>query len=191
MVSIKTIAIIGALIAGASLFLGAGGASGVGTKIGAFFGGGFKDFSSSISSAFTSGLTGGIINPSTAAATDNGIIGPDPRTGTEAFDPIGNLVGNFTGLQNILDSLNNFFTGGAKQTASGFSAPAFNDQQSIRDFNLIQLQQASLGRPINVSRSVAATRESGGEVFTVITNGRERTFATAATAASFAERISR
>jgi len=33
-----------------------------------------------------------------------------PATQTGAFDPFGNLLGNFTGLQNILNTLNNLFT---------------------------------------------------------------------------------
>jgi len=182
MVSFKTVAVLGVIIAAGGLFIGAGGTSGIGEKIRGIFSPAFSLFGNQ---------TGGTTNDQTAAV-DNGIIGPDPRTGTEAFDPIGNLLGNFQGLQNILDSINNFFTGGGKAPpVPDFSAPAFNDQQSVRDFNLIRLTQSTLNRPINVSRSVAATRELGGQVFTVITGGRERTFATEATAQSFAERISR
>jgi len=111
MVSIKTVLTLGAIGVGVALFFGAGGFKGVGTKIGGFFGSGFSDFSKSISSSFTGGLFGGATNANTGGVNDTGIIGPPPRTGTEEFDPFGNLLGNFKGLQNILDSLNNFFTG--------------------------------------------------------------------------------
>jgi len=138
MVSIKTVLTLGAIGVGAALFFGAGGFKGVGTKIGGFFGQGFGDFSSSLSSAFTGGLFGGNTNPVIEAnALDTGTIGPGPRTGTEDFDPFGNLFGSFKGIQNILDSLNNFFTGqkftniGGKvfqvqtspQTGQGISTP--------------------------------------------------------------------
>jgi len=52
MVSIQTIGIIGVIIAAAALFIGAGGASGVGRLIGGAVGGGARDFSSSITGAF-------------------------------------------------------------------------------------------------------------------------------------------
>jgi len=179
MVSFKTVAVLGVIIAAGGLFIGSGGFTGLGQKIKGIFQPNFSLFPESIPAP--------VPRP-----RDNGIIGPDPRTGTEEFDPLGNLFGNFQGLQNILDSINNFFTGGGKAPpVPDFSAPRFNDQQSVRDFNLIRLTESTLNRPINVARSVAATRELGGQVFTVISGGRERTFATEATAQSFAERISR
>jgi len=193
MVSIQGTLTLAAVAVGIVLFFGAGGFKGVGQKIGGFFGTGFSDFSSSISSAFTGGLFGGNTNPN-VATTDTGTIGPAPRTGTEGFDPIGNLTGNLKGLQNILDSINNIFGGAVTPPAAGqpqFSAPAFNDPQSTRDFNLIQQTQRVLGRPINVERSVAAQRELGNTPFAVVVGDRTRTFATEATARSFLERINR
>jgi len=193
MVSITTGVTLAALAVGVALFFGAGGFKGVGSKIGGFFGGGFSDFSSSLSGAFTGGLFGGNTNPNTGGEvkeTSTGTIGPAPRTGTEEFDPLGNLTGNLKGLQNILDTINNFFTGGGKTTPL-FTAPAFSDAQSTRDFNLIQTTQRVLGRPINVERSVAAQRELGNTPFQVVSGGRTRTFATESTARSFLERINR
>jgi len=193
MVSIKTILTLGAVGVAVALFFGAGGFSGVGSKIGGFFGQGFSAFGSSLAGSFSGGLFGGATNPNTGGVNDDtstGTIGPAPRTGTEEFDPFGNLFGNLKGLQNILDSINNAITGGGKITPQ-FTAPAFNDAQSSLDFNLIQLQQRSLGRPINVERSVAAQRELGNTPFQVVVGDRTRTFATEATARSFLERINR
>jgi len=114
MVSIKTVLTLAAVGVGVVLFFGAGGFKGVGSKIGGFVGGGLSDFSSSITSAFTGGLFGGNQNPTQGGVnqdTSTGTIGPPPRTGTEEFDPFGNLFGNFKGLQNILDSINNAVSG--------------------------------------------------------------------------------
>jgi len=197
MVSIKTVLTLAAIAVGVVLFFGAGGFKGVGQKIGGFVGGGLSQFSSSLTSAFTGGLFGGNTNPNTGGInvdTSTGTIGPAPRTGTEEFDPLGNLFGNLKGLQNILDSINNA-VGGLFKPAIGqepqFTAPAFDDPLSIRDFNLIQLTQRTLGRPINVERSVAAQRELGNVPFQVVVGDRSRTFATEATAQSFLERINR
>jgi len=115
MVSISTVLTLGAIGVAVALFFGAGGFKGVGSKVGGFFGQGFSDFGASISSAFTGGLLGGSANPNTGGNT-TGIgtppqIGPDPSTGTGPFDPFGNLFGNLKGLQNILDTINNFFVG--------------------------------------------------------------------------------
>jgi len=123
MVSVKGALTLAAIAVGGILFFSAGGFSGVGSKIGGFVGGGLKDFSSSITSAFTGGLFGGAVNTDTgsagaAAAGDTGTIGPAARTGTDGFDPFGNLLGNFKGLQNILDSINN--------AAAGFFLPQAN-----------------------------------------------------------------
>jgi len=112
MVSIKGALTLAAIAVGGILFFSAGGFSGVGSKLGGFVGSGLKDFSSSITSAFTGGLFGGAVNTGTggesaATAGDTGTVGPPPRTGTDGFDPLGNLFGNFKGLQNILDSINN------------------------------------------------------------------------------------
>jgi len=192
MVSIKGALTLAAVGVGIVLFFGAGGFKGVGSKIGGFFGQGFSDFSSSITGAFTGGLFGGNTNPDTGGINDDtstGTIGPAPRTGTEEFDPIGNLTGNLKGLQNILDSFTNLFRGGGGVPT--FDQPAFSDAQSRRDFGLIQTTQRILGRPINIERSVAAQRELGNTPFQVVVGDRSRTFATEATARSFLERINR
>jgi len=182
MVSLKTGITLAALGIGAALFLGAGSFKGVGGKIGGFFGEGFSDFSRSISSAFTQGLFGGVADKSNIG--DTGTIGPPPRTGTEGFDPLGNLEGNFKGLQNILDSFSNLFT---SQAAFGETIGT----RTIQDVNLVNLTQASLGRDINVSRSVAATRLIGGQPVLVSLGGKDRLFATQESANSFIERFNR
>jgi len=192
MVSIKTVLTLGAIGVAVALFFGAGSFTGVGSKIGGFFGKGFSEFGSSLAGAFSGGLFGGNVNQNTGGVnedTSTGMIGPPPRTGTEEFDPFGNLFGNLKGLQNILDSINNAITGGGKPPT--FTGPAFDDPLSQRDFNLIQLTQQRLGRPINIQRSVAAQRELGNTPFSVVVGGRTRTFATEATALSFIERVNR
>jgi len=125
MVSIKTGLTVAAVAVAALLFIGAGGFKGVGSKIGGSI--------SDLSTGFTSGLGslfGGAVSTITGGEsrdTSTGTIGPAPRTGTEEFDPLGNLIGNFKGLQNILDTINNFFTGGGATPQPQFTAPAFND----------------------------------------------------------------
>jgi len=194
MVSLNTILVIGALVVGAVTIIGLGGPKGVGERIGGAIGGGLSQFSSSLTGAFTGGLFGGATNPNTGGEvkdTSTGTIGPAPRTGTEEFDPIGNLIGNFKGLQNILDSINNIFRPKSASGSMEFTQRAFNDAQSTVDFRLIQTTQRVLGRPINVQRSVAAQRELGNTPFQVVIGDRTRTFATESTARSFLERINR
>jgi len=105
MVSVSNIVKIGALIGAGIIFLKLGGASGIGSKIG----GGFTSFGEAFSgSLFPNVFAGG---GQDLSGTDNNRIGPDVRTGTEGFDPVGNLTGNLKGLQNILDLFSNFITG--------------------------------------------------------------------------------
>jgi len=150
MVSIKTLLTLGALGVGVALFFGAGGFSGVGSKIGGFFGQGISQFSSSLTSSLTGGLFGGATNPATGGSnneivdTSTGVIGPAPRTGTEEFDPIGNLIGNFKGLQNILDSLNNTVS----QIFGSTGTPFVVGSQSFataKDPQVVQLSPSSRG----------------------------------------------
>jgi len=139
MVSIQGALTLAALAVGVVLFFGAGGFAGVGSKIGGFFGGGLSQFSSSLTSAFTGGLFGGSTNPATGGVnnenvivdTSTGTIGPPPRTGTEEFDPIGNLTGNLKGLQNILDTINNLFAGFFQQRGDPFTVTSGRSVQSF------------------------------------------------------------
>jgi len=192
MVSIQGALTLAALAVGVVLFFGAGGFSGVGQKIGGFFGSGFKDFSSSISSAFTGGLFGGSQNPNTGGVnnvdTSTGTIGPAPRTGTEEFDPLGNLVGNFKGLQNILDTLNNTLAGifgGGAPTRSPISQRTF-------DFAVSQLREGQTAADIT-------DRGKQGTAVNILTSGRfisnlggrERAFGSQESLNSFIERFNR
>jgi len=119
MVSIKDALTLGAIGVAIALFFGAGGFGGVGTKIGGFFGQGFATFGQSLQSAFSFGLLGGSPNPNTGGSGGGGGLvtmptgqtGPPPSTGTAPFDPFGNLIGSFKGVQNLLNQLNNFFVG--------------------------------------------------------------------------------
>jgi len=133
MVSIKDALTLGAIGVAVALFFGAGGFGGVGTKIGGFFGKGFATFGQSLQSAFSFGLLGGSPNPNTGGSSGGGgggtgtqTFGITPATGTGAFDPFGNLIGSFTAVQNILNSLNNFFTGqGPAFQVGGQGGPTF------------------------------------------------------------------
>jgi len=189
MVAIRTILTLGVIAVAAVIFIGAGGARGLGTKIGGGIGSGLQQFSSSLSSAFTGGLFGGPQNPNDVGSSQPGgigQIGPAPRTGTEEFDPFGNLLGNFKGLQNILDTINNtvsnLFRGGTQPSAGVVQQPRITDQGFVR------FTEASLGRSIDTSRSVAARRLAGKEVFVDTFEGRTRTFATEASRAEFIRR---
>jgi len=137
MVSFNTILVIGALIVGFVVLVGSGGPSGLGKKIGGGIGSGFQQFSSSLASAFTGGLFGGSANPNTGGINDTGQIGPPPRTGTEDFDPFGNLLGSFKGVQNLLDSLNNavaniFSSTGTPLVIGGQSFATAKDPQIVQ-----------------------------------------------------------
>jgi len=194
MVSIQTIGVLAALAVGVTLFFGAGGFAGVGSKIGGFFGSGFKDFSSSISSAFTGGLFGGSTNQNTGGVNDvvntsTGVIGPAPRTGTEEFDPIGNLLGNFKGLQNILDTLNNTVT----SIFSGSAAPVLSPiSQRTFDFAVSQLRTGQTLADITIkgTQGTAVTDDTRG-LFVSNLGGRERLFGSQESLNSFVERFNR
>jgi len=131
MVSIKDALTLGAIGVAIALFFGAGGFQGVGTKIGGFFGQGFATFGQSLQSAFSFGLLGGSPNPNTGGSSGGGgtgsqTFGITPATQTGAFDPFGNLIGSFTAVQNILNTLNNIFTGqGPAFQVGGQGGPTF------------------------------------------------------------------
>jgi len=191
MVSIQGALTLAALAVGVVLFFGAGGFKGVGQKIGGFFGTGFSDFSRSISSAFTGGLFGGVTNPNTGGVnnvdTSTGTIGPAPRTGTEEFDPIGNLVGNFKGLQNILDTLNNTLA----SIKIGPQPIATSSQRNLA-FAISQLRAGQTQADItNRGRQgTAVTPETSG-LFVSNLGGRERAFGSQESLNSFVERFNR
>jgi len=190
MVSIRGALTLAALAVGVVLFFGAGGFSGVGSKIGGFFGGGLSQFSSSLTSAFTGGLFGGSQNPNTQNAQDNdtstGTIGPPARTGTEEFDPFGNLLGNFKGLQNILDTLNNtlagIFSGGGTPIRSPTSQRTF-------DFAVSQLRAGQTPEDI-IDRGTQGTPVTDIR-FVSNLGGRERAFGSEENLRSFIERFNR
>lgn len=202
MVSIKTVLTLGAIGVGVVLFFGAGGFKGVGQKIGSFVGGGLADFSSSITSSLTGGLFGGAVNTSTggeSADTSTGTIGPPPRTGTEEFDPFGNLAGNLKGLQNILDSINNAvggLFGGQGAAAVGPNTVFFPAGQSLSTLSsgqrssLAFAQRTSLG-PFAVQPRQGSAVSRTGQRVVVNLGGRQRTFGSQASAASFIERFNR
>jgi len=196
MVSIKTGLTLAALLVGVVVFFGAGGFKGVGQKIGGFVGGGLSDFSSSLTSSLTGGLFGGSTNQNTGGVNDvtnvdtsTGVIGPAPRTGTEEFDPFGNLLGNFKGLQNILDTLNNtvrdIFSGGAAPVLSPIS-------QRTLDFAVSQLRTGQTIADITIkgTQGTAVTDDTRG-LFVSNLGGRERLFGSQESLNSFVERFNR
>ena len=63
MVSIKTFLTLGAILAGTGVFLAAGGAEGIGRKLGSSISGGLTSFGQSFTNALSSG--GGNVNPNT------------------------------------------------------------------------------------------------------------------------------
>jgi len=189
MVSIQGSLTLIALAVGVVLFFGAGGFKGVGQKIGGFFGGGFSDFSSSLSSAFTGGLFGGSPNQNTGGVnqdTSTGTIGPPPRTGTEEFDPFGNLLGNFKGLQNILDSLNNTVRNifNQQQPQSAVSQRTF-------DFAVSQLRAGQTPSDITNRGAQGTAVSRTGMRFISNLGGRERAFGSQESLNSFVERFNR
>jgi len=191
MVSFNTILAIGALIVGFVVLVGSGGPAGLGQKIGAGIGSGFQQFSSQLASAFTGGLFGGSPNPNTGGSNnaDTGQIGPPPRTGTEEFDPFGNLLGNFKGLQNILDTLNNtlagIFSGGGSPTLSPLSQRTF-------DFAASQLREGQTIADITIKppQGTAVTDLTQG-LFISNLGGKERAFGSQESLNSFIERFNR
>jgi len=187
MVSFNTILVIGALIVGFVVLVGSGGPSGLGKKIGGGIGSGFQQFSSSLASAFTGGLFGGSPNTETTANLDSGVIGPAPRTGTEDFDPFGNLLGSFKGIQNILDSLNNAVLGIFQPT--GFTLnPA---QKRGFDFAATQLRQGQTIADIVIKPTQGSAVSRTGMRFVSNLGGRERAFGSQESLNSFVERFNR
>jgi len=185
MVSIQGSLTLVALAVGVVLFFGAGGFKGVGQKIGGFFGQGFGDFSSSLSSAFTGGLFGGSTNAAAQTKTlDTGTIGPAPRTGTEDFDPIGNLIGNFKGLQNILDTLNNQVRNIFEPQRPGAIGTGF-------DFAVSQLRPGQTPADITIKPRQGTAVSRTGMRFVSNLGGRERAFGSQESLNSFVERFNR
>jgi len=188
MVSFNTILVLGALVVGFVLLTGAGGPAGLGQKIGAGIGGGLQQFSSRLASAFTGGLFGGSPNTETTANLDSGTIGPAPRTGTEEFDPLGNLIGNFKGLQNILDTLNNTILGIAQPTAR----PTISTSQSrTTRFAISQLRSGQTVQDITVKPRQGTAVSRTGMRFVSNLGGRERAFGSQESLNSFIERFNR
>jgi len=191
MVSFNTILAIGALIVGFVVLVGSGGPSGLGQKIGAGIGSGFQQFSSSLASAFTGGLFGGSPNPNTGGVNneDTGQIGPPPRTGTEEFDPFGNLLGNFKGLQNILDTLNNTLAG--IFGGAGATSLTPSSQRNL-DFAISQLRPGQTVADItDRGRQGTAVNIITQDRFISNLGGRERAFGSQESLNSFIERFNR
>jgi len=203
MVSFNTILTLGALVVGFVVLIGTGGPSGLGQKIGAGIGSGFQQFSASLAGAFTGGLFGGNPNPDTQAKDlDTGTIGPAPRTGTEAFDPLGNLEGNLKGLQNLLDSLNNAVSGlfgGGQSTTRRLGADDVILPTGVQDLTgLSSGQAASLAfsqftstGPFFVQPLQGNSVQRTGERFISRLGGRTRVFGSKDSFSSFEERFNR
>jgi len=193
MVSIRTLGILAALAVGVTLFFGAGGFKGVGSKIGGFFGTGFSDFSSSISSAFTGGLFGGqtgaanVVNvEGTGSPNQNQVTQPPPFGIPPFLNPITSQLDFFASVINQIKGIFDF----GQQAFGDTTIPVLSSQQ-IRDINRVNLTVASTGRPIDITRSVAALRLSGGTPFITNLGGRERAFASQESLNSFVERFNR
>jgi len=134
MVRLSTFIAIGGLVLAFILFQGAGGAAGIGSRIG----GGFQ--------SFTSALTSGIIPAAAATTAANPLQAPANLTGQPPAIGLNQLQSNLQQTQGALQGINNFFSnlfGG-----SLFNPSALNLQKS---FNPSAIQQRisfeARGRP--------------------------------------------
>jgi len=128
--------------------------------------------------------SGGNADPS---APLNPFGGFDILTVGAPFNPIQNQLKIFDTIKKSLLSALNF--GG--QFASADSDLSGLTKAQTRDFNRVLLSEASTGRTIDLSRSVAAVRLGGGDLFSVTspTTSRTRIFASEGHAAEFLRRI--
>jgi len=195
MVSIRTIGILAALAVGVTLFFGAGGFKGVGTKIGGFFGSGFSDFSSAISSSFTGGLFGGqtgaanVVNvEGTSSPNQNQVENPPPFGIPPFLNPVTNQLAIFQGIIDQLKGVLNF-----GQQAFGETAVPILSPGQLSSFNFANLQAGGFQSPddfvIKPRQGTAVART--GESFISNLGGRERAFGSQESLNSFTERFNR
>jgi len=194
MVSFNTILTLGALIVGFVVLTASGGPSGLGTKIGAGIGGGFKQFSSSLASAFTGGLFGGNAGAANVANVEGTNTGStnQPQTGganfaDAALDRINPIKSQLAIFQTIIDSLKDI--GNFGQGAFG-STPLTSSQRTT-SFAISQLRKGQTVRDITVKPKQGMAVSRTGQRVVVNLGGRSRVFGSEASAASFVERFNR
>jgi len=81
MVSFRTIAILGAIAIAIPIFIGLGGAGGIGSRIGGSIGGGLRTFGETLTGSFTAGLFNAI-NPFADTGGNEPAVLPEPTCGT-------------------------------------------------------------------------------------------------------------
>lgn len=132
--TILTLAAIGIAIAG---FIGLGGASGIGQRVGSGLSKGFADFTSAFQSSLTSNIFGG-------SSGQNVTAPPSNLTGQPIPIGLPNLINSFNqtnaGLQGVNNFLANLFSGAsfnpfAQQTSLLFTPTAISQRISFQSRN--------------------------------------------------------
>jgi len=192
MVSIKTGLTLGALLIGVTLFFGAGGFKGVGSKIGGFFGSGFSDFSSSLSGAFTGGLFGGNAGASNVANVEGTNMDSTNPTGqttslNQFLDVVNPIKSQLSILQLAVDAIKDVFSFGQQAFGSSLSS----GQQSSLDFATSQLRAGQTIADITIKPRQGTAVSRTGMSFISNLGGRERAFGSQESLNSFVERFNR
>jgi len=190
MVSIRGGLTLVALAVGVVLFFGAGGFSGVGQKIGGFFGGGARDFSSSLTSAFTGGLFGGNAGASNVGNQQGTTQGSQnqPETTFGQFldfaNPITNQLSIFQGIIDQLKNIGNF----GQQV---FGQTPLTRSQRTTSFAISQLREGQTQADITIKPPQGTAVARTGMRFVSNLGGRERAFGSQESLNSFIERFNR
>jgi len=187
MVSFQTIFTLGAILVGALVIIGAGGPSGVGTKIGGAIGGGLQQFSSALTSAFTGGLFGGVAGASNVG-NQQGTTEPtgDPFGIPPALNPITNQLSIFQGIIDSLKQIGNF-----GQQAFGDRPTLTPSQTRTTAFALTQLRPGQTIADLRVQPRQGTAVSRTGQTFISNLGGRERAFGSQESLNSFIERFNR
>jgi len=181
MVSFNTILVLGALVVGFVLLIGAGGPSGLGQKIGGGIGGGLRQFSSQLGSSFTGGLFGGSADASNVGMQQGTV---DPFGIPSFLNPVTNQLGIFQGIIDQINNIGNFFNQTPRSTltpsqtrTTSFAASQLRAGQTIADLRVQPRQGTAVART--------------GMRFVSNLGGRERAFGSQESLNSFVERFNR
>jgi len=181
MVSFNTVLVLGALVVGFVLLIGAGGPSGLGQKIGSGIGGGLRQFSEQLGSAFTGGLFGGTAGASNVAMQQEQNLAPFGIP--PALNPITNQLAIFQGIIDSLKNIGSFFSQTPSQLTAGQQASASFAFQNLRPGQTIADLRVQPRQGTAVSRT--------GQRFISNLGGRERAFGSQESLNSFIERFNR
>ena len=106
---------------------------------------------------------------------------------TKEFDPIGNLTGNFKGLQNLLDSLNNAILGIGKNQS--LLTPRLERNVSFA-FQQLRPGQTASDLVVKGTQGTRVTDANRG-LFVDVFGGRTRTFGSQGSLDAFRSRTGR